>query len=234
MNPTDASKEIVVRSSSTLARSATRSLTTRGLADLESSEKADEWLAKAEEHFSKEVNKLTSMGKGRGKWSMRKLAAWYKTDEHRAIMDAYFDCLRQAIAVKPNYPKALMEFAKAYLNGWGVAESKEEALRLLRSAAPSASPDDLWDMSWIIKHAVTGGDPWPEGMLEAQNMCRKGAEEGNAGAQYSLGEMYVKGEGGLPCDDELALFWFRKAAENGEFPPAEGQLQYWKSKKDEE
>jgi len=234
MNSADPGNEIVIGSARPLNRIATRSLASRGLEDLESSEKADEWLAKAEEHFSKEVNKLTSMGKVRGKWSMRKLAAWYKTDEHRAIMDAYFDCLRQAIAVKPNYPKALTELAKAYLNGWGVTESRDEALRLLRSAAASASPDDLWDMSWIIKHAVAGGDPWPEGMQEAQKMCRKGAEEGNAGAQYSLGEMYVKGEGGLPCDDELALFWFRKAAENGEFPPAEGQLQYWKSKKDEE
>jgi hypothetical protein len=149
-------------------------------------------------------------------------------------MDAYFDCLRQAVAVMPNYPKALMELAKAHLNGWGVTESRDEALRLLRSAAAIASPDELWEMTWMIKHAVAGGDPWPEGMQEAQKMCRQGAEQGNAGAQYSLGEMYVKGEGGLPCDDELALFWFKKAAENGEFPPAESQLQYWKSKEQED
>jgi len=230
MNPADAGKEIIVRSSGTLARSATRSLATRGLADLESAERADEWLAKAEEYFSKEVNKLTLMDKGKSKWSTRKLSAWYKSEEHRAIMDAYCHCLRQAVAAKPNYPKALAELAKAYLNGWGVTESRDEALRNLRSAAASASPDELWDLSWIIKHAVSGGDPWPEGMLVAQKMCRKGAEQGNAGAQYSLGEMYVKGEGGLPCDDKLAMFWLRKAAEHGEFPPAEGEFKYLKSK----
>lgn len=234
MNPDDPSKEIVVRSSSTLARIATRSLASRGLADLESTERADEWLAKGEEHFSKEVNKLTSVVKGKGKSSMRRLSAWYKSEEHHAIMNAYSHCLRQAVAASPMYPKALIELAKAHLNGWGVEESRDQALGLLRSAAMSATSDELWDMTWIIKHELTGGDPWPEGMQEAQKMCRKGAEQGNAGAQYSLGEMYVKGEGGLLCDDDLALFWFRKAAENGEFPPAEGQLQYWKSKKDQE
>ena len=72
----------------------------------------------------------------------------------------------------------------------------------------------------IIECEVAGGDPWPEGTLEAQQMCRKGAEQGHAGAQHSLGRMYLEGEGGLPCDDELALFWFNKAAENDEeFPP---------------
>lgn len=230
MNPADAGKEIVVRSSSTLAPRAACSLASRGLAELESAERADEWLTKAEEHFSQEVNKLTSVGKGKGRWSMRKLSAWYKSPEHRAIMDAYIHCLRQAVAAKPGYPKALIELAKAYLNGWGVTESRVEALGLLQSAAASANPDQLWDMSWVIKHEAAGDDPWPEGMLEAQKMCRMGAEQGNAGAQYSLGEMYVKGEGGLPCDDKLAMFWLSKAAENGEFPPAENEFKYLKSK----
>lgn len=230
MNPTDAGKEIVVRPSNALARNATRSLATRGLADLESSEKADEWLAKAEEHFSKESNALTSIGKGRGGWSIRKLSAWYKSDEHRAIMAAYFDCLQQAVAVKPNYPKALIQLAIAYIHGWGVTESRAEALRLWRLATASASPEERWKITWRIKFAISGVDPWPEGMEEFLKMCREAAERGNAGAQYSLAKMYVKGEGGLPCDDDLALFWFGKAAENGEFPPAESQLQYWKLK----
>ncbi len=234
MNPTDAGKGIVVRPSSALARNATRSLATRGLAYLESTERADEWLAKAQEHFSKDVNKLTSVGERKGKWSTRRLSAWLKSEEHRAIMDAYSHCLRQAIAVKPNYPKALIELAIAYLHGWGVTESRDEALRLWRLATASASPEERWKITRRIKFAISGVDPWPEGMEEFLKMCREAAERGNAGAQYSLAKMYVKGEGGLPCDDDLALFWFRKAAENGEFPHAEGQLQYWKSKKDEE
>jgi TPR repeat protein len=233
MNPTDPGKQIVLKSPDRLTHSAGRTLISRGLADLESSESADQWLAKAEEHFSKDANKLIAMGKSVGKWSMRKLTAWNKSDEHRANISAYFDCLQRAAAAKPNYPRTLMELAKAHLNGWGVRENRGEALRLLRSAAAFACPDELWEMSWTIKHDIAGGDPWPEGMCEAKKMCRKGADLGHAGAQYSLGEMYVKGEGGLQCDDELALFWFKKAAENGEFPPAEGQLQYWKSKKGE-
>lgn len=231
MNPAGPENEIVIRSSSRLTHAASGSLARRGLTDLESSEKADEWLAKAEEHFSKETNALTSIGKGRGGWSIRKLSVWHKSDEHRSIMAAYFDCLRQAVAVKPNYSKALIELAIAYFHGWGVTESRDEALRLWRLATASASPDERWKITWRIKCAFTGLDPWPEGMEEYLKMCREAAERGNAGAKYNIAKMYVKGEGGLPCDDDLALYWFRKAAENGEFPPAEGQLQYWKSKK---
>ena len=41
------------------------------------------------------------------------------------------------------------------------------------------------------------------------------AEQGHAGAQFSLGFMYDNGEG-VPEDDRQAAFWYRKAAEQGE------------------
>jgi TPR repeat protein/DNA-directed RNA polymerase subunit RPC12/RpoP len=43
---------------------------------------------------------------------------------------------------------------------------------------------------------------------------RKAAEQGQAEAQFMLGEYYAKGEG-VPQDDEQATEWFRKAAEQG-------------------
>ncbi|GFO73273.1 hypothetical protein BJAS_P3987 [Bathymodiolus japonicus methanotrophic gill symbiont] len=43
---------------------------------------------------------------------------------------------------------------------------------------------------------------------------RKAAEQGNAGAQYSLALMYKKGKG-VVQDDKEAFKWFRKSAEQG-------------------
>ena len=40
------------------------------------------------------------------------------------------------------------------------------------------------------------------------------AEQGHAGAQGALGHMYYYGEG-VPQDDRQAVFWYRKAAEQG-------------------
>ena len=40
------------------------------------------------------------------------------------------------------------------------------------------------------------------------------AEQGDAGAQYNLGQMYRRGEG-VPEDDAKAVYWYRKAAEQG-------------------
>ena len=43
---------------------------------------------------------------------------------------------------------------------------------------------------------------------------KKLAEQGNAGAQFNLGQMYRSGEG-VPKDEQQAVVWYRKAAEQG-------------------
>ena len=44
---------------------------------------------------------------------------------------------------------------------------------------------------------------------------RRSAEQGDANAQYNLGNRYRKGEG-VPQDDKEAVKWFRKSAEQGD------------------
>ena len=53
---------------------------------------------------------------------------------------------------------------------------------------------------------------------------RTTADQGNAQAQYRLGEMYDNGEG-VAADDTEAVKWYRKAAEQGH-PGAQWQLGY--------
>jgi len=60
-------------------------------------------------------------------------------------------------------------------------------------------------------------DPGRDAMrspARAAASCRKAAEQGNAAAQNSLGTIYRDGEGVAP-DDEEAVRWYRKAADQG-------------------
>jgi hypothetical protein len=50
----------------------------------------------------------------------------------------------------------------------------------------------------------------------------KAAEQGDAEAQFSLGNMFIEGQG-IPRDEQQAISWFRKAAEQG-FIPAQVNL----------
>ena len=50
--------------------------------------------------------------------------------------------------------------------------------------------------------------------VKAVAACSHLAEQGDAVAQFKLGEMYAKGEG-LPEDDAEAMKWWRKAADRG-------------------
>ena len=51
-----------------------------------------------------------------------------------------------------------------------------------------------------------------ENKAKAVKWYRRAAEQGNVDAQYSLGDMYARGDG-VPEDDAEAVKWFRLAAE---------------------
>lgn len=46
-------------------------------------------------------------------------------------------------------------------------------------------------------------------------LCSAAADQGNADAQYYLGQMYYQGKG-VPQDDATAVIWYRKAADQGD------------------
>ncbi len=54
----------------------------------------------------------------------------------------------------------------------------------------------------------------PQDNAKAVRWYRRGAEQGNAKAQFNLGQMYSKGEG-VPQDDAEAVRWYRRGAEQG-------------------
>jgi len=51
---------------------------------------------------------------------------------------------------------------------------------------------------------------------EAARLYRLAADEGYAGAQNNLGDMYETGEGVSTANDKFAVYWYARAAERGE------------------
>jgi hypothetical protein len=71
---------------------------------------------------------------------------------------------------------------------------KDESLLVINTKAPS---------------------PLPQGHKKELYDYKQAAKKGDAIAQYTLGYMYLIGQG-VPRDDEQAAYWYKKAAEQGE------------------
>jgi len=63
---------------------------------------------------------------------------------------------------------------------------------------------------------------YDEDFANAAGCFLKAAQQGDAEAQFGLGNMLVEGQG-IPRDEQQAALWFRKAAELG-FAPAQVNL----------
>ena len=80
-------------------------------------------------------------------------------------------------------------------------------LPLALPAMALASPQDDFKKG----HVADKAKDYPE----ALRWYRKAAEQGDARAQYNLGNMYRNGRG-VKQDNHEAMRWYRKAAEQGE------------------
>ena len=110
---------------------------------------------------------------------------------------------------------------------------------LYYTAAMNPKPDPAASVKWhiiaannggalsayIVARAYVDGNGVGRDMAEAVKWFRKAAEEGETGAQMTLGEFYQKGEGGLPQDMYKAEEWLVRAGNQGQ-PEAYEKL-YW-------
>jgi tetratricopeptide (TPR) repeat protein len=96
--------------------------------------------------------------------------------------------------------EAQLTLGVMYATGKGVSVDDEEAVQWLRKAAEQGHRSAEYNLGEFYYY----GKGW----------YRKAAEHGNPLAQYKLGLMYKDGDS-VPQDDEEAVKWFRKAAEQG-------------------
>lgn len=93
---------------------------------------------------------------------------------------------------------------------------KSPTLEGLRRQAESGDPAAQLALGLRHYEGVNGGRP---DFMEALKWFARSAAQGNATAQFSLGNLYDKGRG-VARDPAQAFAWYRKAAEQG-FPAAQ-------------
>jgi TPR repeat protein len=97
-----------------------------------------------------------------------------------------------------------------HVNGEGVEQDYQEALRLCRLSAAKNNPAALDHLGWIHQNGF-GVD---KDLTEAAAFYRRSAELDNANGQNNLAYMYENGWG-VDRDSEQALLWYRRAAAQG-------------------
>ena len=97
-----------------------------------------------------------------------------------------------------------------YLNGRGVPQDYDEAVKWFRLATKQ------WDADrqWIFSHKQHDGDGALKKNADTVEWYRLAAEKGNASAQADLGGMYATGKG-VPQDNIMAHMWYNLGAANG-------------------
>ena len=136
------------------------------------------------------------------------------------------------LALKGDYENAAKYFRKAaedghadaqyglgtfYLIGNGVAQNTEEAWRWFSKAAGQGHAEAKEELDWIKKLK----EHTKEGIQQVEDPEEQDEVE-DPEEQDALGMAYLNGEG-VEQDDEEAVKWFRKAAEQG-YPIAEFHL----------
>jgi TPR repeat protein len=102
------------------------------------------------------------------------------------------------------------ELGIKHLNGDGVLQNYEEAVKMFRLA----SEQGLAKAQNRIGHMYDTGTGVAQDKDEAVRWFRLAAEQGHATAQFNLGLMYVEGTG-VTQDDDKAVRWFRLAVKQG-------------------
>lgn len=129
-----------------------------------------------------------------------------------------FECAEQRLprwkeVASQGLPAAQNLYAMCLLDGVGVSEDKNEALRWFLQAAEQGHADAQYNLS--MSGFFQG--------RQAVEWCKRSAEQGHAPAQDKLAVMFFHGTGGLTKSVRDFLLWTRRAAQQG-YGPAQCTL----------
>lgn len=109
-------------------------------------------------------------------------------------------------------PQAQAELGDLYLKGDVVTNSYTEAAKWFRMSAAKTNAEGLFGLAQLYD-AGQGGVA--QNVAEALKLYRQAADQGLAGAEYTLGFMYESGHG-VTKNQAEATKWYTKAAEQGD------------------
>jgi TPR repeat protein len=159
-----------------------------------------------------------SLGWAEGHWflarcySQRLIRIPDTTGQQEAKMSEIKNLELCRLAASKGFPPAENEYGYCLLQGsGGLEKNPAEAFRLVKNAAEHGYPHAKYNLSSLYQygHGVTKDEAM------ALQIHIQVAEQGFAPAQESLGTLYRIGRGGLPKNPNLAMNWYKKAAESG-------------------
>ena len=127
-------------------------------------------------------------------------------------------------AIEKNDPQAMFYLGVMYLKGFGVETDPVKALGWLTRAAALDSGNSYYLLGVLNTHGIGMRRDVGQGLeylSTAQAMGQLDAGEylaacdGNAELQYELGQMFDRGIGTMPENDQIAYEWYRSSAQKG-------------------
>lgn len=114
--------------------------------------------------------------------------------------------------------EAMADMAILYLNGVGVEQSIQEAMKYAENASQNGSRTGkrVWGLCYLSEGAT-----YDE--TKGANLIREAAESGDACAQLALADFFQGGRHGYEANRGLAITWLRKSADNL-YTPAQSAL----------
>lgn len=117
------------------------------------------------------------------------------------------------LAAEQGERSAQYELARMLLEGTGVERDVRRAAELFRAAGKKGVPGAWRELGIMTLEGVATDDGEPNPQLGAAYLTRA-ARNGDAEAQYALGQLYAAGRG-VAQSEEQAARWLGEAARNG-------------------
>lgn len=106
---------------------------------------------------------------------------------------------------------AFMRFGLVYRDGEAVEKNPQLAVQFFEKAIELGNTRSMVELGDMYYY----GDGIPKDAAKAVSLFEKAAQDGHINGQHKLAIAYRDGEGVPAKDDEKALYWFEKAAEQG-------------------
>ena len=155
--------------------------------------------SKAFEWFMKAAEKDDSV-------AQKNVARYYRygiatdKDEQKAL-DYYIKSANQG------YMDSILELASLYRNGYCTEKNIEESIKWYEKAVEKGNKDAMLDLASLYIDELDDSE-------KGIQMYKQAAEKGVERAILKLGEIYEDGIG-VEVNTHKAIFWYRKAAANG-------------------
>lgn len=143
----------------------------------------------------------------------------YKNGHKEQAVEAY------RYAAENGQIGATWKLARMYAEGDGVARDDYEAFKFFTEIADQdvepGSPEESYVSDALValgdylKTGIPGTPVKADGIQAQEYYMRAAANYRNADAQFQMGRMFLKGEGGVKASIKQAARWFQLAAEKG-------------------